>query len=188
MDGAGAAMQVARQAAAAARDPRASTRRTARAATRSASSSRCSRRDRRSVGRRRRRRPRGAGRAAAERLARRAARRSGEIRLRRACVNAVLDDAEPPKIVSWGDSGVALEVGLAELACRRWRWCWAARRSRAAGRARCRSASAPRWPRKARALPGAVPEHEAVVLQAESPQPASTAWSRSSRSPGCCAG
>ncbi|WP_280155140.1 hypothetical protein [Piscinibacter sp. XHJ-5] len=85
-------------------------------------------------------------------------------------MNAVLDDAEPPKIVSWTDSGVALQVGLSELGLSPLALVLGSEAQQGGGQSEVQERIGAALAAQARALPGAVPERQAVVLQGSSPQ------------------
>lgn len=89
-------------------------------------------------------------------------------------MNAVLDDSEPPKIVGWADSGQALSVGLAELGLSPLALVLASEARQGAGQSELQERIGAALSVKARALPGAVPERQAVVLQADPPAGAQT--------------
>jgi hypothetical protein len=87
-------------------------------------------------------------------------------------MNAVLDDAQPPRIVSWTDSGVTLEVGLVELGLSPLALVLGSEAQPGGGQSEVQERIGAALAAKARAQPGAVPERQAIVLQAASPQPA----------------
>jgi hypothetical protein len=85
-------------------------------------------------------------------------------------MDAVLDDGQPPKIVSWTDSGVTLEVGLGELGLSPLALVLGSEARQGGGQSEVQERIGAALAAKARALPGAVPERQAVVLQGPSPQ------------------
>ena len=86
-------------------------------------------------------------------------------------MDAVLDASAPPKIVSWTDSGTTLEVGLDELGLSPLAVVLGSEAQQGRGQSELQERIGAALAAKARALLGAVPEHQAVVLQAGSPQP-----------------
>lgn len=84
-------------------------------------------------------------------------------------MDAILDDAVSPKIVSWTDSGVKLEVGLADLGLSPLALVLGSESQSGRGQSEVQERVGAALAAKARALPGAVPEHQAIVLQAETP-------------------
>ena len=85
-------------------------------------------------------------------------------------MDAVLDTAEPPKIVSWADSGTTLAVGLDQLGLSPLALVLGSEARQGGGQSEVQERIGAALAAQARALPGAVPEHQAVVLLAESPQ------------------
>jgi hypothetical protein len=85
--------------------------------------------------------------------------------------SAVFDDGAPPKIVSWTDANVSLETGLAELGLSPLALVLGSESQQTSGQSAVQERVAAVMSTKARARPGADPENEAIVLQAESPQP-----------------
>jgi hypothetical protein len=83
---------------------------------------------------------------------------------------AVLDDGDPPKIASWADSGVRLEVALAELGLSPLAIVLGSESQQAGGQSAVQERIGAVLSEKARARSGADPEREAIVLDAESPQ------------------
>jgi hypothetical protein len=83
--------------------------------------------------------------------------------------SAVFDADDPTKIVSWIDSGVALEVGLDELGLSPLSLVLGSEAQRTGGQSAVQERIGAVLSAKARARPGAVPEREAIVLQADSP-------------------
>ncbi len=88
--------------------------------------------------------------------------------------NAVFDTDDPTKIASWSDSGVALEVGLSELGLSPLALVLGSESQRGGGQSEVQERIGAALSAKARARPGAVPEHEAIVLQADSPEAGKT--------------
>lgn len=84
--------------------------------------------------------------------------------------NAVFDTSEPPKIVSWADSGVTLEAGIAELGLSPLALVLGSEAQQSGGQSAVQERIGAVLSAKARARPGAQPDREAIVLQAESPQ------------------
>ncbi|HJV70076.1 hypothetical protein [Ideonella sp.] len=85
-------------------------------------------------------------------------------------MNAVLDDAEPPRIVGWADAGETLEVGLDDLGLSPLALVLGSEARQGSGQSEVQERIGAALSAQARALPGAVPERQAVVLQAESPR------------------
>lgn len=85
-------------------------------------------------------------------------------------MNAVFDDSEPPKIVSWADAGATLEVGLDELGLSPLALVLGSEAQQRGGQSALQERIGAALARQAAALPNAVPEHQAVVLKAESSQ------------------
>ncbi len=86
-------------------------------------------------------------------------------------MNAVLDDSVPPKIVSWADSGVTLEVGLDELDLSPLALVLGSEAQQRGGQSELQERIGAALAAEAAALSDAVPEHQAVVLLAHSLQP-----------------
>jgi hypothetical protein len=84
---------------------------------------------------------------------------------------AVVDAADPAKVLSWNDSGVALEAGLAELALSPLALVLGSESQQGGGQSEVQERIGAVLSAKARARPGAVPDREAIVLQADAPQP-----------------
>jgi hypothetical protein len=84
-------------------------------------------------------------------------------------MNAVLDQAQPPRIVGWADSGQTLEVGLADLGLSPLALVLGSEAGQGSGQSEVQERVGAALSAQARALPGAVPDRQAVVLQAESP-------------------
>ena len=88
--------------------------------------------------------------------------------------NAVFDTNDPTKIASWSDSGVALEVSLSELGLSPLALVLGSESQRGGGQSEVQERIGAALSAKARVRPGAVPEHEAIVLQADSPDAGKT--------------
>ena len=84
--------------------------------------------------------------------------------------DAVLDDADPPKIVSWVDSGARLEAGLAELGLSPLALVLGSEAQQAGGQSAVQERIGAVLSAKARAQFGAAADGKAIVLQADSPQ------------------
>ena len=85
-------------------------------------------------------------------------------------MDAVLDNSTPPKIVSWADSGTSLQVSLAELGLSPLALVLGSESQPGRGQSEVQERIGAALSAKARALPGALPERQAIVLQADSPQ------------------
>lgn len=83
---------------------------------------------------------------------------------------AAFDSEEPQKIVAWNDSGVALETRLDELGLSPLALVLGSEAQRGGGQSEVQERIGAVLSTKARARPGAVPDNEAIVLQADSPQ------------------
>lgn len=84
-------------------------------------------------------------------------------------MNAVLDASEPPKIAGWADSGQLLSVGLADLGLSPLALVLGSEARQGAGQSELQERIGAALSAQARALPGAVPERQAVVLQPDAP-------------------
>jgi hypothetical protein len=84
--------------------------------------------------------------------------------------DAVLDDSDPPKIVSWSDSGAKLEAGLAELELSPLALVLGSEAQQAGGQSAVQERIGAVFSAKARAQFGAAADDKAIVLQADSPQ------------------
>ena len=84
---------------------------------------------------------------------------------------AVSGAHDPSKIESWIDSGVTLEVSLAELALSPLALVLGGESQQAGGQSEVQERIGAVLSAKARARPGAVPDREAIVLSADAPQP-----------------
>lgn len=84
--------------------------------------------------------------------------------------SAVSDAEDPSKIQSWVDSGVKLEVGLGELGLSPLALVRGSESQQAGGQSEVQERIGAVLSAKARARAGALPEREAIVLSAESPQ------------------
>lgn len=82
---------------------------------------------------------------------------------------AVLDDAVPPTVVSWEDSGATLEAGLAELGFSPLALVLGSEAQQGGGQSEVQERIGAVMAAKARARAGADPEHETIVLQPDSP-------------------
>jgi hypothetical protein len=85
--------------------------------------------------------------------------------------NAVLDPADPSRIVSWADSGATLQAGLGELGLSPLALVLGSEPQQVGGQSAVQERIGAVLSDKARARPGAVPEREAIVLDAGSPDP-----------------
>jgi hypothetical protein len=84
---------------------------------------------------------------------------------------SVLDAGDPTRIVSWSDSGETLEVDLAELGLSPLALVLGSEAQQGGGQSEVQERIGAALSAKAMARPGADPEHETIVLQADSPQP-----------------
>ena len=84
--------------------------------------------------------------------------------------DAVLDDSDPPKIVSWSDSGVKLEAKLAELELSPLALVLGSEAQQAGGQSEVQERIGAVFSAKARAQFGAAADSKAIVLQPDSPQ------------------
>jgi len=84
--------------------------------------------------------------------------------------SAVLDPNDATKIVSWNDSGVALECTLSEVGLAPLALILGSEAQQGGGQSEAQERIGAVLSAKARARPGAVPDREAIVLQADSPQ------------------
>ena len=84
--------------------------------------------------------------------------------------DAVFDAADPAKIVSWADTGVKLQAGLGELGLSPLALVLGSEAQQAGGQSAVQERIGAVLSAQARARPGAAPEREAIVLQADSPQ------------------
>ena len=85
--------------------------------------------------------------------------------------SAVLDADDPSKILSWTDSGETLETGLDEIGFSPLALVLGSESQQGGGQSEVQERIGAVLSSKARARAGAVPEHEAIVLRAEAPQP-----------------
>lgn len=83
--------------------------------------------------------------------------------------SAVFDTSEPPKIVSWADTGASLQATLAELGLSPLALVLGSEAQKSSGQSAVQERIGAVMSAKARVRPGAQPETEAIVLQAESP-------------------
>ncbi len=77
---------------------------------------------------------------------------------------------DPAKIVSWADTGVTLQAGLDELGLSPLALVLGSEAQQAGGQSAVQERIGAVLSAQARARPGAAPEREAIVLQADSPQ------------------
>lgn len=85
--------------------------------------------------------------------------------------DAVLDESEPPKIISWVDSGTKFEAGLAELGLSPLALVLGSEAQQAGGQSAVQERIGALFSAKARVQFGAAAERKAIVLQADAPQP-----------------
>lgn len=81
---------------------------------------------------------------------------------------AVFDTSEPPKIVSWADTGVTLQATFAELGLSPLALVLGSEAQKSGGQSAVQERIGAVMSAKARVRPGAQPEREAIVLQGES--------------------
>nr|MBA2301509.1 hypothetical protein [Acidobacteriota bacterium] len=84
--------------------------------------------------------------------------------------SAVLNEDDPAKIDSWVASGVQLEAAVGELGLSPLALVLGSESQQGGGQSEVQERIGAVLSAKARARPGAIPEHEAIVLSADSPQ------------------